>query len=98
MLHLEPNQIELGKQYQYEEKYYCIATVTVLEDESGKDDKSWHSDTWVGWKLRVDEDLGGMIKMEVGHEFSCGYDSKCPWYSDIKFKPVGSTPDYKKLR
>jgi hypothetical protein len=87
---LNSNQIEVGKQYLFCEKYYCCADVTVLDDETGKHGNP----NWVGWKLRVDATYGGQIPLEVGKVFSVGRDENYSHYSQWKIKSLGSMPDY----
>jgi hypothetical protein len=91
---LKPHEIEVGKQYMLCEKYYMCADVTVIADECGAKENTLRSSDWVGWKVRVDKSYGGQIPAEVGNEFSVGRDEKYAHYSQWKFKPLGSMPDY----
>lgn len=91
---LNSTEIEVGKQYQVESKYYFCATVTILEDESGENKEEKRGENWVGWKVRVDESFGGMAPLKEGDELSLGWDTRYSHYSTAAFKPVGSSPEY----
>lgn len=85
--------VEVGKQYQYEEKYYLAATVTVLskgEEESNADEGY----AYLAFRLRIDKVIFGHVK--VGDEFIIGgtTNPKLQHYVSSKFKPVGSPTDY----
>lgn len=91
---LSPCEIEVGKQYQVESKYYFCALVTVLENESGENKEKKHGEDWVGWKVRVDESFGGVSPLKENDELSLGWDTRYSHYSSTAFKPVGSSPEY----
>jgi hypothetical protein len=86
---LKPNEIEVGKQYHYEEKYYSCADVTILEDQTGRE-----GEDWVGWKIRVDKSYGGLAPLEEGKVLTVGHNVNYSHYSSVKFKALGSMPDY----
>lgn len=85
--------VEVGKRYQYEEKYYLAATVTVLE--KGEEEANAHEGyAYLAFRLRVDEVIFGGV--EAGHEFTIGGTThpKLQHYVSSTFKPVGSPTDY----
>ena len=87
---LDWKTIELGKQYQWEETYYMIANVTVIEKHE--------SDTHEGFKLRVDEWLGGIgLRFKEGDVFNVSRlkdDRSFDYLLKMKFEEVGTMPDY----
>jgi hypothetical protein len=81
--------IEVNKQYLYEESYYIQANVTILEDNS--DDEMFR------YKLRVDEWINGEAnKLEPGYTFNIAKrkDGMGDYLLKMSFKPVGSLPEY----
>lgn len=75
---LKANQIEVGNQYILVEEPFNQAIVTIVKDESGK------SPNWVGWKIRVDENLSG-LEHPIGKEFNVGWNEEYSHYSPVKF-------------
>jgi hypothetical protein len=75
---LDANQIEVGKQYMLIEEPFNGAIVTVVKDESGK------TPNWVGWKVRVDENLAG-IEHPIGKEITVGWNKEYNHYCPAKF-------------
>jgi hypothetical protein len=90
---LKPEEIEVGKQYQIEHKYYYCVNATILENQFGKNISKRHSDTWVGWKIKVDTSFGGMFPLKEEDVLDIGWDTKFSGY-EITFKEVGSETDY----
>lgn len=91
---IAPNEVEVGEQYQFESKYHWCVHATVIENQCGENKEKSRGEKWIGWKIRVDETFGGLSPIPVGEEFELGWDARFPHYSNIKVKPVGSTPDY----
>ncbi|MGF6357123.1 hypothetical protein ABIE27_005062 [Paenibacillus sp. 4624] len=77
-MELNANQIEVGKQYILIEKPFNKAIVTIVKDESGK------SPNWVGWRVRVDENLEG-LKLPIGKELHIGWNDEYKHYAPAKF-------------
>ncbi|HDX9674163.1 TPA: hypothetical protein ROY08_001420 [Bacillus cereus] len=91
---IDPEKVEVGKQYQFESKYYWCVHATVIANECGANIEKKRGSNWVGWQIRVDESFGGMAPMKVGAELSFGWDEEYSVFNNIKIKPVGSTTDY----
>lgn len=78
-MELEPNQIEVGKQYQMTEPPYYQAIVTILTDDSkGK---------WVGWKIRIESSKGQMTPLD-GAEISVGWNTDYRYLAPIYFEAI----------
>ncbi|RAW13707.1 hypothetical protein [Paenibacillus taichungensis] len=77
-MELGANQIEVGEQYILIEEPFYGAIVTILIDESGK------SPNWVGWIVRVDENLAGM-EQPIGKEITVGWNKEYKHYCPAKF-------------
>jgi hypothetical protein len=89
-------EVEVGKQYQYEEKYHLAATVTVLEkveEESNRDGIY----PYFRFTLRVDEVIFGLV--DTGQKFTAGgtTNPNLRHYVPGVFKPVGSPTDYVRI-
>lgn len=89
---INPRDIKVGEQYQYEEKYHFAAVVTVLENLSEEDSKNGN---WYEYKIRVDEVIFGSV--QVGYEFTCGMRVGFEHYAGWKMKSIGSPTDYVRL-
>jgi len=91
---LKPSEIKVGEKYFVDEKYYWCGNVTVLADECGEDRENLRGENWVGWRIRIDEEFGGMNPLPVGMELSVGWDTEYSHYSSVRFRPLGSMPEY----
>jgi hypothetical protein len=87
------NEIEVGKQYQYEEKYYFAAIVTILEKEVENEEEG----EYLKLKVRIDRIIGSIIgRIVENKEFEVyGYlTGTRKFYRSWKIKPLGSMTDY----
>ncbi|WP_256715629.1 DUF5348 domain-containing protein [Paenibacillus peoriae] len=81
---LKASEIHVGKQYVLVESPFNAAVVKVIEDQSGENSGLGRSKQWVGWRVRVEKNIGG-IEHPIGHEFNCGWDEEYSHYSSLAF-------------
>lgn len=83
---LKASEIHVGKQYVLVESPFNAAVVTVIEDQSGGNAGLGRSNHWVGWRVRVEKNIGG-IEHPIGYEFNAGWDEEYSHYSSLAFYP-----------
>jgi hypothetical protein len=83
------SEIKVGQQYQYEESYFMVANVTIMEDTS--------DDTHFRFTLRIDEWIAGLAKPKKENEvldgtfdISITKEEGLQYYMKMSFKNVGS--------
>lgn len=81
--------VELSKQYHYEEKFGIEAEVTVIAEIES-------NENYVGYEIIIDKPIMGCNKgqvFEVG-KIMCDKEIKCCYVKDMKFRSIKDVYDY----